>query len=292
MRLFFHRARAVFMALSVHVIFAVVMLYGLSWTGFRQPTRPEIMPAIQAKLIDVDELVRNKRDREQAAAREAARQRRLEEQRRAAELEQQRQREAALERQRQQEAQERQERADEALRLAEQQRVAREKAAAEEKARQEEMAAIQREIELAEAKRKELEERVKKQEADARERQARELAAAEERERERIAALEAAELASAENATLRDEYIATIRAVVSSNWLKPPSARVGLECQVVVQQIPGGEVVDARVTSPCNADEATRRSIVQAVRRSEPLPNRGFEKVFESRITFTFVYDG
>jgi colicin import membrane protein len=61
---------------------------------------------------------------------------------------------------------------------------------------------------------------------------------------------------------------------------------------VRIVQIPGGEVISASIQGACNADEATRRSLVAAVERAGSLPYRGFEEVFEREITFEFRYDG
>jgi colicin import membrane protein len=51
-------------------------------------------------------------------------------------------------------------------------------------------------------------------------------------------------------------------------------------------------VIQVSVTSPCNADDLTRRSIEAAVLKAQPLPYRGYESVFERDITFNFKYDG
>jgi colicin import membrane protein len=59
-----------------------------------------------------------------------------------------------------------------------------------------------------------------------------------------------------------------------------------------IAQIPGGEVISVTVGSPCNADQATRNSIEQAVLRATPLPYRGYEEVFQRNINFNFRYDG
>jgi colicin import membrane protein len=59
-----------------------------------------------------------------------------------------------------------------------------------------------------------------------------------------------------------------------------------------VVQIPGGEIIDASIVSPCNADAATRRSITAAVMRVGNLPYQGYEDVFERQITFVFRYEG
>jgi len=58
-----------------------------------------------------------------------------------------------------------------------------------------------------------------------------------------------------------------------------------------IVQIPGGEVISAAISGSCNADEATRRSLVAAVERAGSLPYRGFEAVFQREIDFLFTYD-
>ena len=118
-------------------------------------------------------------------------------------------------------------------------------------------------------------------------------AAAEDQRRNDLMLAEAnAASESAANLSLRDEYILTIAAVVTQNWLRPPSAREGLRCQVRVQQIPGGEVVNATIVGTCAGDDATKRSIIAAVMKVGYLPYSGFERVFDRSIVFNFVYNG
>lgn len=123
-------------------------------------------------------------------------------------------------------------------------------------------------------------------------RKAAESAAEEQRRRDLILAEQQAANDSAAKLSLRDEYILTIAAVVTQNWLRPPSTKAGLRCQVHVQQIPGGEVISANVIGACNGDDATRRSIIAAVHKVGYLPYGGFEKVFDKDINFIFIYDG
>ena len=94
------------------------------------------------------------------------------------------------------------------------------------------------------------------------------------------------------NNGLNDRYSSAIQSVVQQNWLRPDSAQPGLKCQLNITQIPGGEVIEAHVVAPCNADEITRRSIEAAVLRAQPLPYQGYEQVFSRNILFTFHYDG
>lgn len=91
---------------------------------------------------------------------------------------------------------------------------------------------------------------------------------------------------------LTARYAAAIQAAVTQNWNRPESIQPGLRCTLRIVQIPGGDVISANVTSPCNADGAARLSIEQAVLRAAPLPYRGFEKVFSRDITFNFRFDG
>ncbi len=87
-------------------------------------------------------------------------------------------------------------------------------------------------------------------------------------------------------------YVAAVSSAVTHAWLRPDTAAPGLACVLVVEQIPGGEVVAVSFGSPCNADPATRTSIERAVIRAAPLPYRGYESVFERTIKFNFSYDG
>lgn len=92
--------------------------------------------------------------------------------------------------------------------------------------------------------------------------------------------------------SLLGRYTLAIRQAVQQNWLRPETARPGIRCFVSIVQIPGGEVIQASVSTPCNADGLTRRSIEAAVLKAQPLPYRGFESVFTRQIRFEFVYNG
>jgi colicin import membrane protein len=86
---------------------------------------------------------------------------------------------------------------------------------------------------------------------------------------------------------LRGQYIADIQNKVERKWIKPPTARQGLSCQVAVKQIPGGEVIDVKVTK-CIGDEVFRRSVENAVRRASPLPTPSDPALFDRELVFTF----
>jgi colicin import membrane protein len=91
---------------------------------------------------------------------------------------------------------------------------------------------------------------------------------------------------------LAARYAAAIQTAVTNNWNRPESAAPGLRCTLVITQIPGGDLLNVSVSTPCNADQVTRNSIESAVRKAAPLPYQGYEKVFRRSIRFTFTYDG
>ena len=93
-----------------------------------------------------------------------------------------------------------------------------------------------------------------------------------------------------EASPLRDRYVSSLRNRIQSAWIKPPSARVGVDCLVEVTQVPGGEVTSARVTQ-CNGDAAVRQSIENAVYRASPLPDPPDPALFQRNFAFRFKPD-
>lgn len=94
------------------------------------------------------------------------------------------------------------------------------------------------------------------------------------------------------DSSLLAEYSSAIVKVVTDNWNRPDTTPSGVRCTITITQIPGGAVIDATIGSPCNADMITQNSIKQAVTKAQPLPYKGYESVFQRRITFIFKYDG
>jgi len=298
--------QALGLALAVHLLMVGVLALG-SWNW--EPFEREL-PPVQVTLVDMGPILAERRaeqEREQQAQRareEAERQRQAElqarqeaERRRQVEEQQriEREREAAEEARRQQEI-ERRERELEAQRQAEaqarreeQRRLAEEERRREEEERMRELAELRAQREAAEREREEQERRLAEI-ARQREAQEAEQRAREEAERLRLAQEQAQ--ADARRATLREEYMITIQTLVTRNWTRPPTTNPGVACTVRVFQIPGGEIIAAEIVRPCNADQATRRSIVAAVNRVGELPYRGYESVFEREIDFVFRFDG
>jgi colicin import membrane protein len=268
-------------AIGVHVLMAALVVLGtINWQPFRE--RQPVGLTIEAVIVDTSEIRQQREEARRAQEMEERRRQRAEEleRQRQRELEQQQQeerRQQQLEEQRRQEAQDR----------LQQLRLQRERKLEEERLRQErELEQIRQQREAAERQRRQEEERLKQIEA------LRQREQQEELRRQQEAEAQAQQFRAGQVATLRDNYQAAIQAVVTQNWLRPPTAQPGLRCTLKIVQIPGGEVISAAIAGKCNGDEATRRSILAAVERGGALPYRGFEDVFEREIDFIFIYDG
>ena len=83
-------------------------------------------------------------------------------------------------------------------------------------------------------------------------------------------------------------YGVAITAAVERQWIRPDSVRAGQRCQVLIVQVPGGDVVEVQVSPNCPFDELGRRSLEAAVRRASPLPYAGFEQEFQRRLVLWF----
>jgi len=247
------------------------------------PEAPFEQLAIEAVVVDQGAIERAA-EQERRAEQEATQRREAEQKAREQQQEQQRQQELAAQRQAEEAAREK--------RIAEQ-RAEQQK---REQAEQQRRAAEAKAAEAAERKRQEAEraaELAKQQAAEKKAAEARARAAAEKLEQERrqaelAAALEEEEaLFAARQSGAMNRYKALIQQRVQRKWVQPASAVAGVECQVSVQQLPSGEVIEARVTQ-CNGDETVRRSVENAVRAASPLPLPDDGRLFDRHLTFSF----
>lgn len=246
-------------AIGIHLLLFALIFFGLRTT---KHAAVSVTPIIQATAVSEEQVMEPQRRRQaeetEKKKRIAEEKRRVEEQKRQAELKKKQAAEkarlAALEKQRKMEA----ERKAEAERK---QAEEEKKRAAEEK----------KKAEAEEAKKRQIaEEQLKAQMAA---------------EAERLAA-EAKRLDSARLNRLQDQYVADITNKVQRNWLRPPDNR-GTFCSVVINQIPGGEIVGTRVTD-CDGDVAFQRSVEAAVQKSSPLPLPKEPELFQREIEFVF----
>jgi len=242
-------------ALSVllHGALLAALVYG--WLLFRHPPPPKPTLAIEATVVDARAVRGAVRPPPQPAPPAAAPapeeptgppQPSPEE---LAQREQQRkQAEAAAEEQRRAAEQKATEEAAQAQRKAEEQRQAQ--AAADKKARA-----------AAEAQKRAAAEEQRQQQAQDQ--------SAREELRRTLAAEERAD--SVRSSAAVANWEALIAAKITRAWLRPPTARPGLECMLNVTQVPGGVVTKVSI-GQCNGDQAVRDSIEAAVYRASPLP--------------------
>jgi colicin import membrane protein len=232
-----------------------------------EPPPPEPEPKVddaarqQAEALELEQA--------RLAAERQAEQQRAAEAEQAREAEVQKQRDAAARRQREADAMAAKQRADEAA--AAKKRAADEAEArrrAEEAQQQAAAAAQQRQAEQQKA--------------------AREAKLKAEREAELKRALASEEEGEAiARSGIVDEYRALLTQAIERNWIRPPSARAGLECTLYVTQATGGTVLDVKV-GECNGDQAVRESIANAVYRSSPLPAPRDPRAFERKLVMVF----
>jgi colicin import membrane protein len=171
---------------------------------------------------------------------------------------------------------------------AEEERQAQERKVAEEKeqkARQE-SEQKKREQEQREAEQKRVADAKKRAEEK---RKADEARLATERQAELRKSLEQEERAMAMRSSgAMQNWIAQITNRIQRAWLRPSSAKPGIECTVYVTQVPGGEVTNVRVGT-CNGDAAVRESIESAVLRASPLPPPPDPAMFERNLEIRFA---
>jgi len=222
------------------------------------PPAPQPDPAAAKAKAEAEaaEQARLAQEKKAADARKAANERRAEQQRIEAEA-------ADAARQKKQQA--------------DRQLAAQRKAEAEQKAQLEKRKAEEERQKQAELQRKAELQKQAEQEAKARE-QAADL-------RARMAAEE--RLTAARSGSQAAQYKALIRARIERAWIRPPSARAGLDCEVRVTQVPGGAVTAVKIER-CNGDAAVRESIEAAVYRASPLPMPENPDLFERDLLFNF----
>ncbi|MGH8301475.1 MAG: cell envelope integrity protein TolA [Steroidobacteraceae bacterium] len=74
---------------------------------------------------------------------------------------------------------------------------------------------------------------------------------------------------------------------IQNAWIKPPTARPGIECVLNVSLVPGGAVTGVSL-GQCNGDDAVRQSIQTAVYNASPLPPPPNGIPFPRQLSITF----
>jgi colicin import membrane protein len=255
------------LSVLLHAALLGALVYG--WLLFRQPPRPAPTLAIEARVVDA----RSVRGAVQAAPPEVTQPPAPPESvgppqptpQELAEREQQRQQEEAAAAEQQRAAQQ----AAEAAAAEAARREAEQRAAAERKAREAAEAQKRAEEQQRQADLKEQSEREQDLQRD--------LAAEEQGKRARAGPA----LAS---------WQSQIAARINRAWIRPPTARPGIECMLNVTQVPGGEVTEVSI-GECNGDQAVRESIEVAVYRASPLPAPPDPALFDRHLRIDFKPD-
>lgn len=270
--------------MSVLVHGAIFVLLGWGWWAFRRPAPAAQQLAIEAQVVDSATLARLTSARppvpqpvvpqpEAAAAPPPP--------------EPEQERKAELERKAEQGRQAEQERV--AQQKAEQQKAERDRAELAERERRASEAKAKTKAKLEAQARAEAERKARA--AAEREQAARRQAEAERARREsELRAQMAAEerVNAARGSAQQAEYKALIEARINRAWIRPATARSGINCEVRVTQVPGGEVVGVQLTR-CNGDAAVRESIEAAVYRASPLPQPPNPDLFDRNLLVTFA---
>ena len=293
MRELWEQTKAFTLAIAVHFLMAALVVVGtMTWKPFKPPALTGM--TIEAVMVDTSAIKERREEAKREAERAVAQ--KIEKDRRAQELqarkerqERERQEKEAAEKKRQKDLATKKRQED--LRLQELRKKQEQDRKDQLKKQQDQLQELRKKREEAARQRKIEEERLKQLDARRQAEAEKQRQAIAEADLRRQMANEQAEFRAGQIATKGEEYYAAIQSQVTNNWFRPPTARPGLRCRLKIVQIPGGEVISAAISGRCNADEATRRSLVAAVERAGSLPYRGFEEVFQREIDFIFTYD-
>jgi len=273
---------SIIIALIVHVGVFVLLIFGLQVTSRPNAGMVDPIKIVQAEVLD-------------GAAIEAEKKRIRQEQ---AELERQR-RELALKKQREKERQQRlaleakqreeQKRQAEIKKAQRQKNLAEQARIAAEKAKKQAEIQAEQERKRAEENARKLAEALKKQEQDA-----------EQKRLDAILAEEEAQMRTAEEQfqkaarqrqlnTMLSQYIGAISNKIQSRWRKPAvMENQNVYCIVYVEQALGGYIQTVDVRKCVGGDEQLRKSVEEAVWKSDPLPSPPDAELFQRELKITF----
>jgi len=273
---------SIIIALIVHVGVFVLLIFGLQVTSRPNAGMVDPIKIVQAEVLD-------------GAAIEAEKKRIRQEQ---AELERQR-RELALKKQREKERQQRlaleakqreeQKRQAEIKKAQRQKKLAEQARIAAEKAKKQAEIQAEQERKRAEENARKLAEALKKQEQDA-----------EQKRLDAILAEEEAQMRTTEEQfqkaarqrqlnTMLSQYIGAISNKIQSRWRKPAvMENQNVYCIVYVEQALGGYIQTVDVRKCVGGDEQLRKSVEEAVWKSDPLPSPPDAELFQRELKITF----
>jgi colicin import membrane protein len=273
-----HLPMSATIAIAVHVVVILFLVIGFQFKSDKKTNPLDNINTINATVISSETL-----DAEKKPPKQNDLQKRLAEEKKQLQSELEAEKKKAKEAKKKAEAE--QQKAEEAKKLAEQKKAEEAKKLAEQK-KAEEKKKLAEQKKAEEKKRKDAE-KLAAEKAAEQERLAKILEAEEaeinaaEAEAQRVAKARAM---SREIAIYRD----AIRSRIQSRWRKPISKQPDAWCKVYVRQAPGGYVEDV-VVEQCTGDEAFRRSVEEAVWKSDPLPEPPIPELFDRDLRFKFI---
>ena len=110
--------------------------------------------------------------------------------------------------------------------------------------------------------------------------------------RDELATVDSQQQATVTAGEMSASFVSLIQRTVVNYWSRPPSARNGMECELSIQLIPTGEVVNVTLVRS-SGNSAFDSSAINAVQKAgafpelRNLPSREFEKNFR-RLTLIF----
>ena len=90
------------------------------------------------------------------------------------------------------------------------------------------------------------------------------------------------------DSALLGRYAAALTQAIRGNWSRPDNVPLTVKCVIHITQLPGGKVIDVRVSPSCPYDALGQRSVEAAVYKAQPLPYAGFESVFRRELKLNF----
>lgn len=281
-------SRAFVFAVIVHVALLSLLIVSFEWTP-KTPAGGATVHVVKAVAVDEKKVEAEMHKLQQAKERDQARKQAqlkgvqeqvARERQRLKDMEQQRNEAAAKRREEERRLAAAQAQKDkEAKRLADLKK--KQQAEAERLQRlKEQQAAAEKQRQEAERKRREEEKRQAELKA--------------EEERRRKEAEQALQQQLAEEKAQRDQgvveqYIGLIKQKVTRNWVRPAGWQTGQTCEVRIQLIPDGEVVNVQVVNSCGSP-LSNQSVETAVNRASPLPLPPDPTLFDRFRDIKFIF--
>ncbi len=291
--------RSALIAIIVHIAVFALFVLGFQMKPKTNQAMVDPVNIVKAEVIDGEAIEQEKqRIKDERTARE--RKKREEEQRKKREAEEKKRKELEAKKREEEQRQAEIKQAQEQKRKAEEERKkaeeAKKQAELEKQQAEEARKKAEEERQKAEENAKKLAEELKKQE-EARKR------AEEEAEQKRLEAIlekEEAEMKAAEEQaakaarqqelnTLLSQYIGAIASRITSQWRVPPGVDAkNVYCKVYVKQLLDGGIQDVDVRECKGGGDQLRKSVEDAVWKSDPLPLPTDEELFRSELLITF----